>query len=145
MRSLRAPHGVAAAAAMALVAACHPNLVAESAPPPGRTARLDEVTGFWGVQRYRLELSRGVALVVSCTYRGPCEKLVATSDDHAIAEVRAASQAMLRPAGFNQQPAAAVVIVGKAPGTTTIRLRSTDGGRDVRVTVVPPPAATAAR
>jgi hypothetical protein len=33
-----------------------------------------------------------------------------------------------------------VVIVGKAPGTTTIRLRSKDGGRDVVVTVVPPPA-----
>jgi hypothetical protein len=143
----RVPAGHAAIAAVAVTAlvaltACHPMLAAESPPPPGRAARLDAVTGFWGVQGYRLELSQGVALAVSCTYGGPCEHLVATSDDPAIAVVRAASLATLRPVGFaaNQQPAAAVVIVGKAPGTTTIRLRSKDGGRDVVVTVVPPPA-----
>jgi hypothetical protein len=143
----RLPAGHAAVAAVAVAAlmtitACHPMLAAESPAPPGRSARLDAVSGFWGVTSYRLELSQGVALAVSCTYGGPCEKLVATSDDLAIAFVRAASLATLQPVGFagNQQPAAAVVIVGKAPGTTTIRLRSKDGGRDVRVTVVPPPA-----
>lgn len=146
----RAPGRHAAAVAIAIAAgtattACHPMLVAESAAPPGRAARLDAVNGFWGVTGYRLELSQGIALAVSCTYGGPCEKLVATSEDPAIAVVRAASLATLRPVGFaaNQQPAAAVVIVGKAPGTTTIRLRSKDGDRDVRVTVVPPPAPAA--
>lgn len=130
---------------------CLPMLAAESTAPPGRSARLDAESGFWGVKSYRLELSQGVALAVSCTYGGPCEKLVAKSDDMAIAEVRAASLQTLRPVGYsgNQQPTAAVVVVGKAPGTTTIRLHSNEGSRDIRVTVVPPPAppaaATAAR
>lgn len=144
MTGPRTRSGFTAAAVTALLAitACHPMLAAESPAPPGRSARLDAVDGFWGVQSYRLELSQGVALAVSCTYGGPCEKLVATSDDMTIAEVRAASLQTLRPVGYmgNQQPAAAVVIVGKAPGTTTIRLHSQDGGRDIRVTVVPPPA-----
>ena len=138
------PPATAAAAIAALLAvtACHPTLMAESPAPPGRSARLDAVDGFWGVQSYRLELSQGVALAVSCTYGGPCEKLVATSDAPAIALVRATSLQALRPVGYagNQQPAAAVVIVGKTPGTTTVRLRSKDGGRDIRVTVVPPPS-----
>lgn len=139
--SARTLYGFALAAALAMTAACHPMLVAESPAPPGRSARLDAVNGFWGVKSYRLELSQGVALAVSCTYGGPCEKLVATSDDTVIAEVRAASLQALRPVGYtgNQQPAAAVVVVGKAPGTTTVRLRSKDGGRDLRVTVIPPP------
>ncbi|MBC7973415.1 MAG: hypothetical protein H7138_00410, partial [Myxococcales bacterium] len=79
---------------------------------------------------------------VSCTYGGPCDQLTATSDDRTIAEVRAASFSALRSLGFTSpaQPIAAVVIVGKAPGTTTIRLRSQQGDRDVRVTVIPPPA-----
>jgi hypothetical protein len=137
---------VIAIAALTAITACHPMLAAESPAPPGRAARLDAVNGFWGVTGYRLKLSQGVALAVSCTYGGPCEQLVATSDDPAIALVRAASLATLRPVGFaaNQQPAAAVVIVGKAPGATTIRLRSKDGDRDVRVTVVPPPSSPAA-
>jgi hypothetical protein len=140
VRSRRALQGLAAVAAIAAVAACHPILTAESPAPPGRSARLDAVTGFWGIQSYRLELSQGVALAVSCSYGGPCEKLTAVSDDGSVAEVRAASLQTLRPAGaMNQQAAAAVVIVGKAPGTTTIRLRSKDGGRDVQVTVVAPP------
>jgi hypothetical protein len=128
-------------AMLGAVTACHPMLAAESLAPPGRAARLDAVNGFWGVTSYRLELSQGVAIAVSCTYGGPCEKLAATSDDPAIVEVRAASFQAPRPVGYagNQQPTAAVVVVGKAPGTTMVRLRSKDGGRDIRVTVVPPP------
>jgi hypothetical protein len=123
-------------------AGCLPTLAAESAAPPGRAARLDEDVTFWGTRHYRVELSQGVALAISCRDGGPCEKLVATSDNPAIAEVRATSLAALRPAGYsgNQQSAAAVVVVGKAPGTTTIRLRSKNGGRDVPVAVIAPPA-----
>jgi hypothetical protein len=138
-------------AAAAFCAGCLPTLTAESTAPPGRTARLDAETGFWCcVKYYRLELSQGVALAVSCNAGGPCEKLTATSDDPAVAEVRAAALTALRPAGYmgNQQPTSAVVIVGKAPGATTIRVRSRDGDREVRVTVVSPPTratATAAR
>jgi hypothetical protein len=142
---IRALHRAAAmavvGAALAAASGCLPTLVAESTAPPARSARLDADPGFWGVKRYRIEVSQGVALAVSCSAGGPCEKLTATSDNPAIAEVRAAALAALRPAGYsgNQQPASAVVIVGKTPGVTTIRLRSKDGGRDVPVTVIPPP------
>ncbi|MEJ7604161.1 MAG: hypothetical protein WKG01_40225 [Kofleriaceae bacterium] len=125
----------------ALLAACSPSLTAQSVAPPGRAARLDAVSGFWGVKSYRLELSEGVAFALTCHKGGPCEHLVATSDDPKIAQVRTAALQRLDPAGFSdsQAAAAAVVIIGKTPGTTTIRVRSKDGGRDVRVTVVPPP------
>jgi hypothetical protein len=137
---------LALAAGLAAVAACHPVLSAETPAPPGRSARLDAVDGFWSVQSYRLELSQGVAVAVSCSYGGPCEKLTAASDNAAIAEVRAAALQTLRPVALstNQQPAAVVVIVGKAPGTTTIRLYSHDGNREIAVTVVPPPGAPSA-
>ena len=126
-------------------AGCLPTLAAQSAAPPGRAARLDEDITFWGTRHYRLELSQGVALAISCHDGGPCEKLVATSDNPMIADVRAASLTALQPAGYhgNQQSAAAVVVVGKAPGTTTIRLRSKTGGRDVPVAVLAPPATPA--
>ena len=38
-----------------------------------------------------------------------------------------------------QQPASAVVIVGKTPGQTWLHLTSKGGHRDVLVTVVAPP------
>ena len=131
--------------ALAAGSGCLPSLAAQSAAPPGRAARLDEDITFWGTRHYRLELSQGVALAISCTDGGPCEKLIATSDNAAIAEVRAASLGALQPAGYhgNQQSAAAVVVVGKAPGTTTIRIRSKNGGRDVPISVVAPPASPA--
>lgn len=123
--------------------ACGPTLMVQSGPPPGRSARLDAVRGgFWNtIKSYRAEVSQGVALAVSCENGGPCEKLVVTSDDLTIAEVRPASLATLTP-GFsvNQQPTSAFVVVGKAAGTTKVHVRSKDGGRDVLVTVVPQPA-----
>ena len=36
--------------------ACNPNLYVESPQPPGRSARVDEVNNFWGLQYYRMEL-----------------------------------------------------------------------------------------
>lgn len=136
--------GRVARAALVMIAAgagCLPSLIAESPPPPGRTARLDALPGFWGVSGYTIELSLGVALAITCSAGGPCAELTATSDDRTIAEVRAASLSTLRPAGWamNPQPPAAVVVVGKAVGRTVVRLRSKDGGRDVPVTVVAPP------
>jgi hypothetical protein len=135
-----------AAAACLALAGCNPILVAQSAAPPGRAARLDEVNGFWGVKRYRLELSQGVALALTCYQGGPCEKLTATSDDPAVAEVRRASLGVLERSGmYGQATAAALVVVGKSPGITRIRVRSKDRHRDVEVTVVPPPGPIAAQ
>jgi hypothetical protein len=130
----------AIAACLALAAGCNPTLVAQSAAPPGRSARLDEISGFWGIKGYRLELSQGVALALTCYQGGPCEKLSVVSDDPAIAEVRRASLGTLEHSGMsNQATAAAAVIVGKSPGTTRVRVRSKDGHRDIAITVVPPP------
>jgi hypothetical protein len=129
-----------AAAGLALAAGCNPTLVAQSAAPPGRSARLEEIRGFWGIQSYRMELSQGVALAFTCYQAGPCEKLSVVSDNPGIAEVRRASLGTLERSGiYGQATSAAAVVVGKSPGTARIKVRSKDGGRDIIVTVVPPP------
>lgn len=130
--------------ALALLGACAPVLMSESPAPPGRSARLDAVDGFWSIKSYRLELSQGVAIAVSCYRGGPCEKLAVTSDNPAVAEVKPASLGVLVPNGSalagNRSTTAAFVVVGKQPGQTRVHVRSKDGGRELAVTVVPPPA-----
>jgi hypothetical protein len=128
--------------AVIALAACNPYLQSQSPAPPGRSARLDEVTNWWGVVKsYRVEVSQGVALAVTCYQGGPCEHMKITSDAPAIAEVRPASFGVLQSAGyFNAQTAAAFVIVGKAPGVAHMHLSSKDGERDIAVTVIAPPA-----
>ena len=125
------------------LAACNPYITQQSVAPPGRSARLDEVTGFWGtIKHYRLEISEGVALALTCNRGGPCEKVNVVSEDPAIAEVRPASLSKLESSPYttqNQQPASAFVIVGKAPGKTKLHLRAKEGKRDIVVTVVAPP------
>ena len=132
-------------ALIASLAACAPNLTAQSVAPPGRTARLDELTGFWGsIKSYRLELSQGVALAFTC-YRGaPCEHVRVTSDDPRIAEVRTASLGVLERSGLaNQAGSAASIVVGKAPGLTKVHVHSEEGDREIAVTIVAPPVAAA--
>jgi hypothetical protein len=131
-------------------AACAPMLSAQSAAPPGRSARLDEVHGFWGIKSYRIELSQGAALAVTCTDGGPCQKLHVTSENAEIAEVHDAALGLLQPNGYagNQATAAALVVVGKAVGTTMLHLSTSSGGRTIKVTVIPQPdvnRATSAR
>ena len=127
------------------LAACNPYLTQQSVAPPGRSARLDGVNGFWGLKYYKLELSEGVALALTCDKGGPCSKPIIRSDDPAIAEVRPASLAVLERVGWTDNVASsAFVVVGKAPGTTKLHVRTGDGNRDVVVTVVaPPPPANA--
>ena len=135
-----------AALALALggfaVAACNPILTAESPQPPGRTARLDDVTGFLGhVKSYKLELSQGTAIAVTCNYEGPCTHMKLTSDNPELVDIRTASLGVLRPAGFNGSAAtaAALVIVGKSAGTTTLHLHADEGNREIAVTILPQP------
>jgi len=135
-------------AAMSLTA-CDPYLFQNSVAPPGRSARLDEVTGFWGqVKHYRLEVSEGVALAFTCRDGGPCEKMKVISDNPQIAEVRLASLAQLQTNGYSpnaeQQPVAAFVVVGKGAGSTKIHVRAKEGSRDIVVTVVGTPGSTTA-
>ena len=123
-----------------VLAACNPYLAAISAAPPGRAARLDEVHHFWSANEYRIEISQGVALALDCRLGGPCEHVKIVADNPAIAEVRLASLGVLKPAGaLDQQTAAAVVIVGKTPGRTRVRLSAEEGHREILVTVVAPP------
>jgi hypothetical protein len=121
--------------------ACAPTLVAQSAPPAGRVARLDSVDGFWGVKSYRLELSTGVALALHCYRGGPCEKMEVRSDSPNV-EVRLASIGTLEKVGYthHQTPAAGFVVIGKAPGPAKLTVRTQGKTREVAVTVVPPPS-----
>jgi hypothetical protein len=132
---------------LAALAACNPSLIAQSVAPPGRAARLDEVTGFWGtVKSYRLELSRGVAIAITCTREGPCEHMTVTSDDPNVAEVRPASLGVLEPHGWtNQQTSTALVIIGKAAGATHVRVAAKEGKRDIAVTIVGTPDPTVSK
>ncbi len=125
--------------ALAALAACNPYLSAQSPAPPGRTARLDEVTSWLGhLKSYRLSLSSGVAIAITCNLGGPCEHLAVTSDDPSIAEVRPASLGVLQASSWtNQQTASALVVVARAPGTTHVHVRAKEGARDIAVTVVP--------
>ena len=129
-------------------AGCGPWLVAESPAPPGRSARLDSVDGFWGVKSYRLEVSQGVAIAITCNDGAPCEKLSVASDNPAVAQVKLASLGTLQPNGSpiagNRATAAAFVVVGKQVGETRIHVRSKDGGREIAVSIVAPPAQGAA-
>jgi hypothetical protein len=111
--------------------ACHPSLYAESSAPPGRIGDLDPISSFWGVQGYRLELSQGIAIAIACSDGDPCEQLVATCDNPAIADIRK----------VERQSSATVVIIGKTPGTTVVHMRTKNDGRDIKLTVVPPPPA----
>lgn len=141
-----------AAVLMLLVAsaACAPTLVAQSVPPAGRVARLDPVTGFWGIklESYRLELSAGVAVAFAC-YRGaPCEHPMIHSDSPNV-EVRKASIGTLERNAYTgqaSQPTSGFVVIGKAPGTAKLTVRADGKTREVAVTVVAPPlVAPAAR
>jgi hypothetical protein len=134
-------------AVVALAAGCNPTLSAQSLAPPGRAARLDAVEGFWGnIKSYKLELSRGIAIAVTCNYGSPCQKLHVSSDDPNIAEVHDASFGVLQPNGgpayapSNQATATAFVVVGKMAGTTKLHVKTSDGGRTIAVTIAPPPA-----
>jgi hypothetical protein len=132
--------------AVAALAACNPYIQQESVAPPGRSARLDEVTGFWGLKRYRLEVSQGVALALTCYQGGPCEHMKAVSENPAIAEVRPASLSQLSSSAYGpspytpQQPAAAFVLIGRAPGKTRVHVTADEGKRDIVITVIAPPA-----
>ena len=130
---------VLALIALASLPGCELFLDARSPSPPGRTARLDEVNGFWGLKGYRIEVSHGAALVIACV-GDPCTRASVTSEDPAIAEVRHATLGALEHAwdGTHAAPGAFVVI-GKTPGATAIHVVSGKHRRDVPVTVLAPP------
>lgn len=117
--------------AILLCGGCGPWLYAASTPPPGAIGTLD-------TDDETAEISEGTALAFRCEDAGPCQHATATSDDPDIADVLPANLARLDPAVFSGMAAPATfVIVGKAPGHTRIRVRSSDGGVDLSVHVIP--------
>ena len=119
-----------------LVAACKPTLYALSTPPPGRTGWLD-------TKHRTLEVSPGVAIAFACEKwdGGPCRKATATVDDPKIALVVPAHLARLEArmddTDTSMVPATSFVVVARAPGETTVHVRSDDGDRTLTVTVLP--------
>lgn len=134
-----------------LVQACNPTLMVESPSPPGRTARMESVDNWLGItQRYKLEITAGVAIALTCVQGSPCNHVTVTSEDPKIAELRTASLSVLKRTSpysslTQQQTAAGLVVVGKQPGTTRLRVKTEhQGEREIVVTVVAAPAVAAA-
>ncbi len=122
-----------AALLSSLLGGCGPWLYAVSTPPPGSIGNLD-------TDDERAELTAGSALAFRCDDGGPCQGARATSDDPSIAEVLPASLARLEMAAFDGfTPQTTFVIVGKSPGKTRIRVRTSDGNVDLAVRVHPAP------
>lgn len=123
---------------LALFAACGPSLYAQTAPPPGRTASLDENDGH-----YDLNLSQGVAIAISCIHDGPCKDVVVSTENEAIADVKGAAFGALEHATYGPQTytSSGIVVIGKNPGKTKVRVKTAKGSKTINVTVLAPPAA----
>lgn len=129
-----------AALVMLALSACAPSLEQQSLAPPGRTARLEAVQGFWSTKYYRVDVSQGVALAITCDDNGPCKHMDVVSEDPGVAEVRPASLVAMQTFGYTSQaPATAFVIIGKTPGTTKLHVHGKKKTREVVVTVEAPP------
>jgi hypothetical protein len=121
---------------LGLVSGCGPYLAALTAPPPSRTAALDDVA-------QTIELSAGVALAFSCDSWAarPCQGAEARTDDPAIARIYPAHLSQLSRDGGPGQRGPRIetgfVIAGLKPGTTTLRLSSDDGEVVFAVEVAP--------
>jgi hypothetical protein len=124
-----------------LLGACNEvNFVAASAPPPGRVASIDDAHGT-------IRLSGNVALAVECTGRsastgtGPCRDVAVTIADDTVIEVYPADVARLvehyTDGEVVMEEPSVFVVVGKAPGTTSVRFDTNKGSAEFMATVAP--------
>jgi len=126
---------------------CNPILLAESPAPPGRSARLDPVEGFWAVKSYRLELSQGAAkFAVSCSrgasvrahdgdVRQPGESPRSARPRWRVLRaehLRLWRRRAARGGGRHRRQ-------GRR-ATTQLHVHAEQGDRDVAVTIIPQPA-----
>lgn len=132
-----ARHAAAGVFALALIGCGEVTVTGLTAPPPGKTAVLDN-------EDRELAISRGVAFAFECTatdngYTGPCRDAVATTDDATVAAVFASYLDTLAPAWDNGEAGprtrTAFVVVGLATGSTTLHVSTSDGDVDVNVSV----------
>jgi hypothetical protein len=141
-------YAVCAIALLVWASGCGPILSAQSLPPPGRIAAFQENDGH-----YDLELSQGVAIAISCYNDGACQDVVVATGDENIADVAGASiGANALAAGIvdggrsMRYPTATTsgfVIVGKNPGKTKVKVKTSKGGKTINVNVVAPPPSSA--
>ena len=115
---------------------CGPTLAAQSSPPPGRIASFEP-----NDDHYDLDLSQGVAIAISCYDDGPCKNVVVSTDDEAIVDVKGAAFGALEqnPYTYQTLTPAGVVLVGKHPGKTKVKVKTKDGSKTIHVTVIAPP------
>lgn len=137
---------IAALLALVPLAGCLPTLTSQSPAPPSRVARLEPIDGFWQVKNYKLEITQGVAIALTCSSSGPCRGMKLSSQNPDVVDVRAASFAKLEDSDFGKAQAtpASLVVVGKSPGEARVQVVTEDGDRTIFVTVLPPPVPTTA-
>lgn len=138
-------YAVCAVAFLVWASGCGPILSAQSLPPPGRTAALQENDGH-----YDLELSQGVAIAVTCYHDGACQNVVVSTEDEHVADVKGASvgantlgagvAAVDRPTlRYSTATTSGFVIIGKNPGKTKVKVKTSKGDKTIRVNIIPPP------
>jgi hypothetical protein len=121
---------------LGLLAGCEPNLEAITVAPPTAVAELNDADGT-------VELSRGVALAIECTYQGvPCEAPGFEIGDEGVLSVRPAFLDLLSEQGVGAgsagpQPRAVFVLLGLQEGSSSLTITSDDGDTDFDVTIVP--------
>ncbi|MCC6555662.1 MAG: hypothetical protein IT372_22090 [Polyangiaceae bacterium] len=136
-RAAAAP--AALAALLALAGCAEPHLEAITVPPPGKTAELIDSSDERSIQ-----LSQGVALGFSCTYRSaPCAGATASSGDASVARAFSSYADELSSyycdttGGQCATPGAVFVLLGARPGATTLTVATDDGDVELSVEVVP--------
>lgn len=102
---------------------CETTLLPMTDAPPAKIAEIDEAYG-------RIEISAGVAMAFECRYDGsPCQDATAVMVDPNIADVYPTAFAASDP---NAQ---VFLIIGRKPGTTSLRVAGYYGNASYTVTV----------
>lgn len=127
---------LAALLALPSLAGCDPTFTALTAPPPTAVAEYDAA-------KAAVRLTQGIAFAIECTYQGyACASVKAQAVDPKIVHVLPAYLDLLAPAEntYNRKANRSVlVLVGDAPGETTLTISSDQGDRDLAVTILAPP------
>lgn len=128
---------VAFTLALILATGCGPTLFAVTPPPPTRTAYLESKLPLFSKRKHFAHVSTGVALGFQCVNGRPCRNVRATIDDPSVVKIVPAHLARLEvnPLTMDHTPATTLVLIGLAPGETTVRLDSSDGSTTLAVTV----------
>lgn len=130
--------------ALASLAGCGPHYEALTVPPPFVEAELCDGSDTCGGER-TIKLTKGIALAIECkTANGtPCNNVTATPVDGEVATVFEGYLDTLSPATYygssgttGARPRSVFVVVGRAAGTTSLRVQSDEGDNAFAVTIV---------